>query len=165
MLGDVFSSLPNLHPAVVHFPIALLMTAVLFDLTALLARRRWLEHGAMTLLALGTVALGAAWLSGNSASEEMWSMPGAAQAALADHQDLGVLTLLVFLVVLALRGTSAFLSRHDEVATIRVLRLFAVTGAVAGLLLLAVTADRGGALVYTHGMGVEPSARSVESSD
>ena len=36
------TALPNLHPAVVHFPIALVAVALLFD-AVLFARRRWVS--------------------------------------------------------------------------------------------------------------------------
>ena len=36
------TSLPNLHPALVHFPIALAAVALLFD-ASVLARRRWIS--------------------------------------------------------------------------------------------------------------------------
>ena len=40
-----YTSLPNLHPALVHFPIALLPTAVLFDLLAVSIQKQkvWLD--------------------------------------------------------------------------------------------------------------------------
>ena len=152
------TSLPNLHPAVVHFPIALLVTAVLFDLASLILRQRpWLAHAAVTLLTLGTLGLVGAWWTGGAAAGEMWSIPGAAQAALADHEEIAELTLLVFLAILAVRLLLAFVSRKATRTPVGVFRIIVIVAALSGLLLVAITADRGGALVYRHAMGVEVS--------
>ncbi len=149
------TSLPNLHPAVVHFPLALLVTALFFDLLAIFSRgRRWLDHGATLLYCLATLGATAAWLSGLKAADSMWSMPGPAQAALSEHQDLGLQTMAAMLVLLAFRLFVAWLARKDQRTSLGVFRVAAIVAAFAVVVLAGVTADHGGALVYQHGMGV-----------
>ncbi|MGH9751135.1 MAG: DUF2231 domain-containing protein, partial [Candidatus Polarisedimenticolia bacterium] len=55
-MTDIFPSLgalPNLHAAVVHFPVALLVVAFAFDLGSFLLRRRvWIDRAAVALYVL-----------------------------------------------------------------------------------------------------------------
>ncbi len=117
-----------------HFPLALLVTALFFDLLAIFSRgRRWLDHGATLLYCLATLGATAAWLSGLKAADSMWSMPGPAQAALSEHQDLGLQTMAAMLVLLAFRLFVAWLARktlHAETAN-----LPSVTGARSEVIL------------------------------
>jgi uncharacterized membrane protein len=53
----------------------------------------------------------------------------------------------------------SWLARNDRRIQLGIFRLVAIPVAVAGLALLALTADRGGALVYQHGIGVEAEHR------
>ena len=154
-------SLPNLHPAVVHFPLALLVTALFFDLSALTSRkRRWLDHGATLLYCLAAIGAIAAWFSGTSAADAMWSMPGAAQAALSEHQDLGLYTMAGIVGLTAFRLFVAWLSREDQRTQLGLFRMAAIVAAFAAVVLAGMTADHGGALVYKHGMGVKGTAQT-----
>lgn len=57
--------IPNLHPLIVHFPIALLVTAVLFDAASLFfSDENWLEKATLALYTTGTLGLIASFLSG-----------------------------------------------------------------------------------------------------
>jgi uncharacterized membrane protein len=154
------SSLPNLHALAVHFPVALLSVALLADLACLALRKRvWLDRTAITLYVIGTISAAASFLSGRSASGDMWHFPSEAQAVLADHQDLGLLTLLAYCIVTVLRGIVTWLAREDWRIKIGFFRLLALVASATALVLLALTADRGGALVYQYGMGrTAPSA-------
>ncbi len=84
----------------------------------------------------------------------MWDYSGAAQAAMADHESLGLLTLIAFIVVTVLRLIVARLGRKDKKTSIGFFRLLALAAALGGLILLVSTAHKGGNLVYQHGMGV-----------
>jgi uncharacterized membrane protein len=148
-------SFPNVHAVIVHFPIALLPTALLFDLGSLVFRSRvWMERAASALYLVGTLLAAAAYLSGEKASEAMWVFSGAAQAAMADHQNLALLTLVAFSAITLLRVMASWLARHDRKVPFGFFRLIAVMAAVAGIVLLGMTAHHGGKLVYTYGMGV-----------
>jgi uncharacterized membrane protein len=151
----VFTALPNVHPAVVHFPIALLLTAVGFDIACVFARKYpWLDRAATALYLLGTAAAGAAYLSGDHAAETLPRIPGAAAATLATHERWALLTLCAFAGVSALRFLVTWLSRRDRRVQIGFFRLIALMAALAAPVLLVITAEYGGRLVYSHGLGV-----------
>lgn len=156
------NALPNIHPAVVHFPIALLMTALVADICSLAWRRwTWIDRAGTALWILGVAGLGAAFLSGDAASDQMWQVQGQAQAVLADHEDLARLSLFAFGGVAVLRLLVSWLSRSDKRVHVGFFRLVALAAALAAQLLLVATADRGGALVYRYGLGVAAAGWSA----
>jgi uncharacterized membrane protein len=89
------TALPNLHPAVVHFPIALAAVALLFD-AVLFARRRWvsLDASGAFLWVLAAAGAGAAYLAGEQAAEDAGLLESAAEEALGKHADAALATLI-----------------------------------------------------------------------
>lgn len=159
-------ALPNLHPAVVHFPVALLLTALVADVTCLVVRRwPWVDRAATALYVLGTTGAGAAYLTGKAAAEGMWNVPGEPQAVLADHENGALLTLAAFAVVTVLRWTVSWLGRRDRRIQVGFFRLAALVAAGAAAVLLVQTARLGGELVFRHGLGVTPSAAAPYPPD
>ncbi len=149
------TALPNLHPAVVHFPIALLTLAFGLDLACLVARRQpWLDRAAALLYALGTVSACFAYLSGGRAAELMVGASGAAQAAMYEHADIAKITLIAFAIIASIRLVISWNGRRDKVLKISALRWTALVLALGSQALIFLTADRGGELVYRHGLGV-----------
>ena len=148
--------IPSLHVLVIHFPIAFLCLAPLFDVGCLFFRRRvWLDRAATSLYIMGTIGAGAAYLSGERASEMIAEITPVAESALADHENMAVLTLIALAVVSLVRLTVSWLAREDRRIHIGIFRLVALPIALVGLALLALTADAGGNLVYRHGVGVQ----------
>ncbi len=159
-------ALPNLHPAVVHFPVALLLTALAADVICLVVRRwPWVDRAATALYAIGTAGAGVAYLTGEAAAAGMWTVSGAAQEALADHESGALLTLAAFAVVTVLRWTVSWLGRRDRRIQVGFFRLVALVAAAAAAVLLVQTARLGGELVYTHGLGVAPAVVAPLSPD
>jgi uncharacterized membrane protein len=72
---------------------------------------------------------------------------------LADHGDLGLLTLMAYCIVTVLRSIVSWLAREDWRIKLGFFRLLALIASASALVLLVLTADRGGALVYQHGVG------------
>jgi len=141
---------PNVHPLLVHFPIALLSAAVVVDLVAWgFGRHRGLRHAATLLYVLGTVSAVAAYLTGRAASQTVW-LPGMAHAVVSEHWDWAWRTVWFFAVVTAARLVLLRPSRTDPGAA--VVAALALVG-LLGFGLLAETSDRGGRLVYQHGVG------------
>jgi uncharacterized membrane protein len=142
---------PNLHPLVVHFPIALLLTAAGLDLVGWALRcNRSLRFMATALYVLGTLAIVAAYFTGRAAAGSIW-LPGMAQAAVKEHWDWAFRAVWFFIILTAVRLVLLWRVRADpRPALIALLTLAGLLGVV----LLGETGDRGGRLVYQHGVGV-----------
>jgi len=144
----------DLHPAVVHFPIALAVTGVAAELGYLLIRRPWIKWFGPILLTLALAGSGVAYFSGQSVHDKAVDQ-GVPHAAIEKHETscvwalgaLGIAAILSWAV--RPRGKGIWLSALIALAA-------------AGLTLY--TGYLGGELVYIHGAGrvkagaVSPSA-------
>ena len=135
----------SLHPLIVHFPIALLLSAVAFELTALIVKRPILHRVSLWNLSLGTLAAGVAVLTGLRAEEvakhsfEIWQV-------MALHERLGITTFILSLMVTAWRWrTHDQLTPRARAVTLAAMLAIATTVSVGGYL--------GGRLVYEFGVG------------
>ena len=141
---------PNIHPLLVHFPIALLCAAAAVDVVGWVFRRNRLLRQAATLLyVLGTGGAIAAYVTGRAASQTIW-LPGMAQAVLRQHWDWALRTVWFFGIVTLVRLAILRPSRRDPRPSI--VAAFALVGLV-GIGLLIETGDRGGRLVFQYGVG------------
>lgn len=151
-----YTALPNLHPALVHFPIALLPMAVLLD--ALLLRwksqREWLDRAASLLYAAAALGAGVAYWAGRQAADTLPPLATHIQAHVNEHSDSAYWALWLLGFVAAFRVAIAFL---DTQGRRQALRAFLVVLAIAAVGLVYRTADLGGGLVFQHGIGVAES--------
>jgi uncharacterized membrane protein len=148
--SNEFKIIPNLHPAVVHFPIALTMAAFIFGLVARLTRKSESSHLVaaagnyiLILAALSAIAgVVFGWLAFNSTMNH----DDAGHAAMLLHRAWAIPT-AVGLVLLAIWNSAK--SRLSNIMSIPVLVC------LAGLsMAVATTAWLGGEVVYRHGIGV-----------
>ncbi len=146
-----FTSLPNLHPALVHFPIALLPMAVLFDLVSRWRWRDWLARAATVLYAAAALGAGAAFWTGEQAADSLPVLAPAMQRLVNEHSDSGLYTLWLVGLVVAARIALEFWDRDGARTAARWAVLLA---AAVGVGLVFRTADLGGGLVYQHGIAV-----------
>lgn len=138
----------ELHPALVHFPIALLLSATALEAAAVLRKRERLGPAAYALLLAGVLSALPAAAAGLIA---YFTLPGHSEGAhrrMLIHPALAGGAVLLYAIVAALRR-----NRRAEVprAGHLVISLLA-----AGLLIA--TATLGGHLVYRDGLGVQPRA-------
>jgi len=142
-----------IHPMVVHFPIALLITSVVFDLLATRWRREsFQEAGFYTLLA-GLLGAVVAVVTGAMA-EEAAEGNGIPEPVLEIHEALGYATLLFFIGLLALR----LLMRWGLIRKMPALYL---TMGFIGVVILTMAGYVGGSLVYDFGAGVGDAMRET----
>lgn len=144
--------LPGWHPIVVHFPLALVITATLFLLAARLVRR---ESHAATLATVGTwnLCLGAlaalfALATGLAAMLGL-HVGAAAQQSISVHVKWAIFTTLALVLLAVWRGAGN--AQESRPSWILMLVLSAATAA------LIVTGYRGGENVYRYGVGVQES--------
>lgn len=145
--------LPNpLHPAIVHFPIVLILFGTVGAVASVFLRRWHLPWLAAGLLALGVIGAFAATWSGETAAEVVGELSPAVEELLEQHEDWGERTRTVALVAAFLMILSASIGRFPRVA-----RTVAVVGAIvaiASAFCVIETGHYGGQLVYRHGVGI-----------
>ena len=152
---------PSLHPLIIHFPIALLLLALFFDVLFLIFRKHtWLNAAANALYVLGGISAVAAFFSGRQAAD-LAEIPASVHSALAEHADLGQYTAWFFGIYGLLRLVGWWQNWQEKVVVMLVLLVIAAGGAV----LLFETAEHGAELVYRHGIGVKAveTARKAEA--
>lgn len=144
-------ALPNLHPALVHFPLAFVPLALVLDGGWILSRGRAVRRLAALTWAAAAVAATIAFLAGRAAADGLTDVPAQVQPHIGEHSDWATATLALLLGVAVLRGLSEL---RPDATWGRVAR---VAGALLGLgagAALFVTADKGGGLVYRHAVAV-----------
>ena len=140
----------TLHPLLVHFPIGLIVTAAVIDVAALgTGPRSALRHAATGLYLAGAAALVAAYFTGRS-DAALLRIPGPAHAVVDEHWTWALRT-TVYLCLFALVRLGLVLAGR---LSRRIRWLPVVAAGLAGVVLLFQTAERGGRLVYEHGVGV-----------
>lgn len=148
---------PNLHPLMVHFPIALLISAVGLNLLALVLRRvDWLKNATASLFILGAISAGVTYLTGRQAADSI-DLPTDAYSVLSEHADLALLTLILYGVVAAINAF--FLWKSFDVKPWFLYGTF--LAAAGGLYFLVETGEHGGELVFRHGAGIS-GVRTVD---
>ena len=149
--------MPNLHPVLVHFPIAWLVAALVFDLACVVMRRSvWLDRAAVSLYALAVLASGAAIWAGRLAAGQIGAVSAEVERLVGEHGDWAFLTLLFAVGVTVFRLEIAWRDRKETILRLTRARFLALLLALAGQWVLAQTADRGAQLVYRHGVAVAP---------
>ena len=144
---------PNIHPLLVHFPIALLYAAIAVDLVGCACWcNKPLRQAATLLYLLGAVGAIAAYLTGHAASQTVW-LPGMAEPVLKEHWDWAWRTVWFFPIVTVVRLVLLRPGKREPAVALVV--ALALVGLV-GIALLLETGDRGGRLVYQYRVGTNP---------
>ena len=150
-------SLPPLHPALVHLPIAFVLLSVVADVVARITRRESFRHvGLWSLLAGlvgGFITIATGYWDMNRAS-----LTGETESYVDLHLKIGW-ALVAGLVVLAI-----WRWRIRQQAR----RVVTAPYVVAALMVLGLTLFQGwfgGELVYSHGAGVAATGQGTEPAD
>lgn len=142
------AALDNIHPLLVHFPIALLSLFFLLDLVGSLANKSEWRRAASWFLYCGTVLAGLTMAAGLMAAA---SVPhgGDVHEIMENHEHLGI---SVFLLASAL-AIWRWLSKEQIAGPANTLHLLSAAILAA---MLMFTADLGGLMVYNYGVAVVP---------
>jgi uncharacterized membrane protein len=147
------SLLPDpLHPALVHFPIVLILLGTLASVVAVVWRKERLPALAAALLVLGALGAWAALATGESDGGLVENTSAGAAALLEAHENWAKRTLTAAALAAVLAVGSAVLLRFPRAA--RGVAVAAALAAGAASWTVYETGHRGGALVYQHGAGV-----------
>lgn len=139
-----------LHPKLVHFPIALLLTSVALDWAGLIWKEKGFDKAAWYTLLLGLAGTVVTIISGVAAAQSV-PADSPAMATLNPHRLLGFITFIAF----GLQAVCHWRNAGKYTPGKRVLHT--VIQAVGVVLLIAV-GYFGGELVYTFGVGVSALA-------
>ena len=137
--------LQNVHPLVVHFPIAFLMGAALLYFAAWLSKLDWLAHSACVVLMLGAVSLAVAVATGLYAERGVMLAHSVREALLEPHETymLTTATVCTLLTVWAM-AARPFPKKGRGLFLVLLLVMIGV---------MTVGADYGGRMVYDYNAG------------
>ena len=137
--------LQNVHPLVVHFPIAFLMGAALLYFAAWLSKRDWLAHSACVVLVMGAASLAAAVATGLYAERGVMLAHSVRDALLEPHETY----MLTTSAVCALLTVWAMAARPfpKKGRWLFLVLLLAMIG------VMTLGADYGGRMVYDYNAG------------
>ncbi len=142
--------IPNWHPLLVHFPVALLSVSAFFHLAAKVMQSKPRFASPCAVLAHATLWLGAlaalptailGWQAFNSVNHD-----SAGHIAMLTHRAWALSTLAVLALV---AGWDAWRNKVDASPAVPV-----IAAVLVAWVMVAITAWHGGELVYRHGLGV-----------
>ncbi|MBI4408286.1 MAG: hypothetical protein HY561_01180 [Gemmatimonadetes bacterium] len=131
----------RLHLLVNHFPIILGLAGALAVVAAALGRRTTLWHYAGVTVLLAGMTAPVAYVSGTRAEERVESFWYVEEDQIEEHEELGLIALIVLLVA----GATAGLSLWRPTPTLRALFTLA---ALAAAVVTGMTALEGGEIVH-----------------
>lgn len=146
--------LQNIHPLVVHFPIAFLVGAALFYFLSWIFRNQTFSNTAFLLLFVGTLAAGAAVGTGLYGEEGVMVSRSVREHLLDTHEKF-MLTTLGVSIGLAIWATMARPFPKKK----RLLFLFLLLVLLA---IMTVGADYGARMVYDYNAGGDACSQPIE---
>ncbi|MCK5727782.1 MAG: DUF2231 domain-containing protein [Methylococcales bacterium] len=141
------TAMSNIHPLVVHFPIAFLISFFVIDLIGTLFRQPHWRTVASGLLYLGTIGVICAVIAGFLAADAV-AHDETIHAIIEKHEMLGIASLSLALILSIWR----LLAKGMVRGVVNVLHVF-LSATLSVLIMLG--ADLGGLMVYKHGVSVD----------
>ena len=148
-----------LHPAVVHFPIVLLLLGAPLAAVAVFFRGHHLPLLAAIVLLLGAGGAVVATVTGESDAEMAGELAENGESILEEHEEWGERARNFGLIAAVLAIASAPLVRQPAAG--RIVGSVAAAAAIAAALAVAQAGHYGGQVVYKFGVGVNTSAAST----
>ena len=135
----------NLHPMVVHFPIAFLISATALYLIALIVRGEWFAQAAFWMLLAGAAAATIGIWTGFRANDSVMIAPSVRANILVHHKQLMVTTWIMSLILAGWSIAAGPFPQRGKFAFVLLLL------AMAGVLVRG--ADYGGWMVFGYNAG------------
>ena len=140
-----------IHPAIVHFPIALAVVGALAEVVHLVLRKPWLRWMGPILLTVALMGAVGAYFTGNAAEDAVEDQ-GVPEKAIGGHEQSGTIAMASIALAALLSWATRPKDRGLPVAA-------AVAVIAAGITIY--TGFLGGELVYVHGAGqVAPAGQT-----
>jgi uncharacterized membrane protein len=137
----------HLHPLIVHFPIALLITGFVADTVFLLYKKEaCLSKLGFYLMLAGTLGAIAAVLSGNFFTQEL---SGSVEAVRERHETFANITMWLMIVASVIR---LFLLKRGGASPRAALGVYILY--LIGVVLVSYTGMLGGTMVYDYLIGI-----------
>jgi uncharacterized membrane protein len=146
--------LQNIHPLVVHFPIAFLVGVVLFYFLSWIFRNQTFATTAFLLLILGTLAAGAAVGTGLYAEEGVMVSRSVREHLLEPHETFMLVTLGLS-IVLSVWASIAW-PFPEKGKWVFILLFLVLLG------IMTVGADHGARMVYDYNAGGSACSQPIE---
>ena len=146
--------LQNIHPLMVHFPIAFLAGAALFYGMSWILRADTFAKTAFSLLLIGVISAGVAAGSGLYAEEGVMVSRSVRDHLLEPHEGLMLATVGLSIVL----ATWALIARPFPLKG----RLFFILLFVALLVIMTIGADYGARMVYDYNAGGNACPQPIE---
>lgn len=151
------NAMPNWHPFIVHFPIALLPTFFVLDITGVIRKNNELRQVASYFLYLGAISSVIAIIAGFKAAETVIH-DNIAHSVMEVHELYG-------LIVTALALVLALWRYHNKAPQRLMANVLHQILSVLLCVFLTLGADLGGLMVYKYGVGVASVKPSVDSHE
>jgi uncharacterized membrane protein len=148
--------LQNLHPLVVHFPIAFLFGAALLYFIAAFLRNDALTWAAFWMLVLGAAGAGVALATGLYAEDGVMIAPSVREALLDHHMHV----MIAMSIVTGILTLWALIARPMP----RRARWVFLAGLVVACFLIAKGADYGGRMVFDYNAGGDACGQPIDFS-
>ena len=152
--------LAELHPKVVHFPIALFFTFALFELLGTVLKKDYLLKAAHLLLFLGVVGSVLAVLSGKQAAGANPYWTEASRGLIREHSSFADITIWYFVGLLVVKTYLVLMKKMNQTFNHIILAL-----ALIGCYFVYQTSEHGGQLVTKFGIGTELNIEREELND
>jgi uncharacterized membrane protein len=141
---------PDLHPAVVHFPIALLVAALVLDLVAAVGKNDGMARAGGIVLLMAAAGAVAAVVTGMVAEEAAEAMlPNEPLHETLEQHELAAFIVTALALALAVWRLAGKLQLPKGARRWVYLALL-----LAAVVLVGATGYLGGQLVYVHGVGI-----------
>lgn len=144
------SFLADIHPKVVHFPIALLTTYSLLEIVGIVFKKEFISKSALLILCLGVITAIFAVLTGNQAATEFGFWNEKSKALLNEHQTYATYLLWFSAIICGLRIIVVVKKKF-----IGFIKYVFILFALMIMFLVYQTGMHGGDLVKKYGIGTD----------